>query len=243
MTTINGTSGTDTLLGTSSADRINSGGGDDRVIAGRGNDTILAGTGNDTVFGGADADRIFGERGDDALYGESGNDYIEGGNGDDIIFGGAGRDILKGGEGNDTLYGGNGGLDIMEGGNGADLFIINAGDADPTAGTLFYGNVAVDQWIRIYDLDFNEDDKVGLHDGDGSDGFMTGFVELVASGISSPTIDSFAEWQMLGQYLLSIGADRVVENAQQGSLSFLLTDEEGQTTAVEFYGYSMSELI
>ena len=75
MTTINGTSGDDSLLGTS---------GDDTINGLAGNDTIDGGPGNDSLFGGI---------GDDTIDGGDGNDYLDPGPGADTVRGGLGNDI------------------------------------------------------------------------------------------------------------------------------------------------------
>lgn len=206
-------------------------------------DVVVASQQADTINTGKGDDRVFARGGDDFVNAGAGDDYVEGGTGNDTIYGGDGRDTIFGGEGNDQLYGGGGGIDFLSGGSGADVFIVLAGDADPSDGITFYNMTPVDQWVRIYDLDFSEGDSVRLQDGDASDGFLNGFLEVAASGVTNQSVDSLGEFQQLGNYLLGLGADRVVENTQQGSLSFLLTDAEGQTTAVEFYGYSLSDLV
>jgi len=73
-TTINGTSGNDTLNGTNGVNIIN------------GND------GNDIIYGRAGNDTLNGGNGDDRLFGEDGNDTLNGGLGNDFMYGGAGID-------------------------------------------------------------------------------------------------------------------------------------------------------
>ena len=103
MSTINGTSGDDTLYGTD---------GIDSIFGFAGNDTLYGHDGNDTIKGG------FGR---DSLYGESGNDSLLGEEGEDSLYGGYGLDILNGGSGDD----------YMEGGHGADTYILTkAGGED-----------------------------------------------------------------------------------------------------------------
>lgn len=85
MTTINGTSGDDTLVGT------------------RASETINGGAGNDTISGGAGRDVINGGSGNDMLYGGAGKDWLYGGDGDDTLKGGGGQDSLTGGTGADTF--------------------------------------------------------------------------------------------------------------------------------------------
>lgn len=85
LSTISGTSGSDTLIGTS---------GDDVILGLGSRDSLYAGAGNDQLSGGADNDR---------LYGGSGNDKIDGGSGNDILWGNAGTDILSGGTGRDAF--------------------------------------------------------------------------------------------------------------------------------------------
>jgi Ca2+-binding RTX toxin-like protein len=85
-TTINGTSGHDTLRGTAGDDAINGLGGQDQLKGGAGNDTI---------------------------HGNGGNDYLDGGSGTDTLWGDAGNDhfVFKAGQANgDTVadFSGNG---------------------------------------------------------------------------------------------------------------------------------------
>ena len=141
-TTINGTSGNDTLTGTINADLVN---GLD------GNDTINAGSGADVVNGGNGTDTLNGEGGDDVIYGGAGQDTISGGLGNDHLYaddgtgtlagdiggtinGDDGNDTLTGGVGNDTLNGLNGD-DVLIGNDGADSLVGGAGND-----TMFGGN-------------------------------------------------------------------------------------------------------
>lgn len=88
MSTVNGTSGSDTLNGTTFADTLTGYGG---------NDSIIASDGNDVAYGGDGADSLYGGTGNDTLTGQAGNDYLDGG---------IGFDNLTGGQGSDTIYGG-----------------------------------------------------------------------------------------------------------------------------------------
>jgi hypothetical protein len=85
-TTINGTSGNDTLNGGSARECI------------YGND------GNDTIDGNAGDDHLYGGNGTDTLYGDSGNDCLYGQGGDDYLDGESGYDLADGGGATDTCY-------------------------------------------------------------------------------------------------------------------------------------------
>lgn len=102
MSTINGTSGNDTLYGDQHGFSEN-----DRISGFDGDDDLEGGSGNDTIDGGA------------------GNDYIQGGGDNDSILGGSGTDYMDGGEGNDTLNGGTGN-DYLIGNIGNDLYIVDS---------------------------------------------------------------------------------------------------------------------
>ncbi|HSA89262.1 MAG TPA: VCBS domain-containing protein [Burkholderiales bacterium] len=146
MSTIAGTSGDDTLNGGSGSDTLLGRAGDDTLNGGSGSDTLLGGNGADTLNGGAGSDTLLGGNGADTLNGGSGDDYLLGGNGDDTLNGGAGDDILYGGNGGDTLNGGTGD-DILYGGNGGDT--LNGGSGDDWV----YGQNGND-WL-IYNMSQN----------------------------------------------------------------------------------------
>jgi len=93
MSTINGTSGDDTLYGTA---------GTDSIFGFAGNDTLYGHEGNDTIKGGFGRDYLYGESGNDSLLGEEGEDLLYGGYGLDNLNGGSGDDYLEGGHGTDT---------------------------------------------------------------------------------------------------------------------------------------------
>lgn len=105
MSTINGTTGPDTLTG---------GAGDDQIYGQGGNDTIYGGAGNDTLVGYGTSSQpssnsvLYGEAGDDTLYGLGGDDRLYGGEGNDTLVAGNGLNILDGGVGSDSMYGGTG---------------------------------------------------------------------------------------------------------------------------------------
>ncbi|MEO5756397.1 MAG: type I secretion C-terminal target domain-containing protein, partial [Mesorhizobium sp.] len=93
--TIEGTSGIDTLIATATKTTLMGQDGNDSLTGINGHDTILAGgQGNDTLTG---------MDGNDILYGGSGNDTLVGGIGIDILYGGSGLNTMTGGAGNDTF--------------------------------------------------------------------------------------------------------------------------------------------
>lgn len=96
VTTINGTTGDDSLVGTGSADTISGGAGNDTLAGGDGNDVLRGGEGDDLLMGGA---------GDDGLQGGAGADTMRGGSGNDSYFvtDAGDRVIELAGEGIDTV--------------------------------------------------------------------------------------------------------------------------------------------
>jgi Ca2+-binding RTX toxin-like protein len=133
--TLNGTSGNDTLSGNNIAemiDGINGLAGNDTISGRAGNDQLNGGDGVDTVFGGDGADTINGGDGDDLLHGENGNDQIFGGAGDDVMTGGGDVDAFDGGDGVDTLD------------SSAHTQSVNV---DLDAGTIFYVGFSVTEAI------------------------------------------------------------------------------------------------
>ncbi len=82
-TSINGTSGNDTLNGGSARECIYGLGG---------NDTIDGYAGDDTIYCGAGTDTAYGDSGNDCLYGEGDGDYLDGESGYDLADGGTGTD-------------------------------------------------------------------------------------------------------------------------------------------------------
>jgi len=158
MTTINGSSGNDTLSGTSKADVITAGAGNDRIDAGAGNDRIDAGSGNDTVLAGSGNDTVFAGSGNDVVDGGSGNDWIDGGSGDDSLLGGSGDDIIFGVDGNDSIDGGTGN-DTLIGGAGADS--LTGGSGNDTFVYLAASDSTTSSWDRIADFTQGHD-KIDL---------------------------------------------------------------------------------
>lgn len=77
--TINGGSGDDTIDASAATDAVS-------IDGGSGTDSIIGGAGNDTINGGADNDTIIGGAGDDSITGGEGADSITGGSGDDKII-------------------------------------------------------------------------------------------------------------------------------------------------------------
>ncbi len=86
MTTVKGTSASETLLGTAGADIILADKGSDTVNADAGDDLVDGGAGNDILNGGADNDTLLGGDGNDTLNGGTGNDFMYGGDGNDIYY-------------------------------------------------------------------------------------------------------------------------------------------------------------
>jgi len=163
MSTINGTSGSDTLTGTSRSDTIFGGSGSDTLNGGAGNDSLYGGSGNDTLNGGTGSDKLSGGSGSDTLNGGDGNDRLAGGSGSDVLNGGDGNDKLYGGSGSDTLNGGDGN-DKLNGGSGNDILIGGVG-ADTLRGgsgnDVFVYSSASDSttssWDRILDFTQGKD--------------------------------------------------------------------------------------
>ncbi|MEU4239724.1 calcium-binding protein [Actinoplanes sp. NPDC026619] len=116
--TLNGGTGSDTIVGGPRADLINGDNGNDKIWGAGGNDTIYPDLGNDVSHGGDGADLImdvggkfvsndwmYGDNGDDTAFGFAGSDHIFGGFGDDFLSGGADADYIDGGYGGDYLIG------------------------------------------------------------------------------------------------------------------------------------------
>lgn len=80
-TTINGTSGGDTL---------NGGSAHECIYGNAGNDTLDGGAGDDTIYGGTGTDTLTGNSGNDCLYGEADADSLDGNSGYDLCDGGTG---------------------------------------------------------------------------------------------------------------------------------------------------------
>lgn len=153
MTTINGTSGADTINPTTYqySYSIYGAGGNDRITVNAAyvnTLTIYAGTGNDIInFGAQTSATVHGEDGDDTItvltstssssrfiYGDDGNDIITGSSDVDYIYGGTGNDIIKGVAGADHLFGEDGNDTFLanstsdfvyyDGGTGTDTIIV-----------------------------------------------------------------------------------------------------------------------
>jgi len=107
-TTIDGTSGNDSISGTVGDDVINADAGNDRVEGNGGNDRICGGEGNDRLTAVGGVDRLDGGSGNDRLTSGAENDVLFGGPGEDRLFGEAGIDAFIGGPGDDQLRGGDG---------------------------------------------------------------------------------------------------------------------------------------
>jgi len=145
MSTINGTSGSDTLTGTSRSDTIFGGSGSDTLNGGAGSDRLAGGSGSDTLYGGSGSDKLSGGRGADTLSGGASNDQLNGGSGSDVLAGGDGNDKLNGGSGNDILIGG-AGADTLRGGSGNDVFVYSSASDSTTS-----------SWDRILDFTQGKD--------------------------------------------------------------------------------------
>ena len=123
MSTIYGTSDSETLIGTDDTDRIITNGGNDTVYGGDGDDEVngywsdketgtyriytssVNSLGSLTVYGQAGDDFILGSDSNDLIDGGEGNDYLNGYAGDDFLYGGGGSDTIRFGNGNDVVYG------------------------------------------------------------------------------------------------------------------------------------------
>lgn len=85
MSTITGTSGSDTLTGTEGSDSLNGQSGNDSIFGGSGDDTIVGGYGQDTLIG---------QAGNDFLDAAAGDGTTEG-NGD-TVYPGIGKNTIQG---------------------------------------------------------------------------------------------------------------------------------------------------
>ena len=186
MTTINGTSGDDTLLGTSAAETIYGGDGNDVITGGAGNDEIYGGKGTDTAsFSGTYSNynitTVYEDKfGVSSLVGYS-VAALSGTDGTDLVFdveyltfssgsyrldagsvvslnGSSSADAVSGSPAADTLYG-YAGNDSLTGGSGDD--ILDGGDGVDTAS--YVGNAS------NFQLSFNGTQLV-LQDLSGSEG-------------------------------------------------------------------------
>jgi len=158
MTTINGTSGDDTLLGTSAAETISGGDGNDVITGGAGNDEIYGGKGTDTasfsgVYSNYNITTVYEDKfGVSSLVGYS-VAALSGTDGTDLVFdveyltfssgsyrldagsvvslnGSSSADAVSGSPAADTLYG-YAGNDSLMGGAGNDM--LDGGDGSDTA--------------------------------------------------------------------------------------------------------------
>lgn len=109
-TTIDGTTGSDTIVGTIGNDVIHAVAGNDRVVGNGGDDLICGGEGNDRLASFDGLDRVDGGSGNDRVTAGGENDVLFGGPGDDRLNGEAGIDGFIGGAGDDQLRGGGGGF-------------------------------------------------------------------------------------------------------------------------------------
>ena len=96
MTTINGSSGNDSLTGTAANDTLYGLAGNDELNGGDGNDVLWGGEGNDTLYD---------SNGVDTLNGQGGNDYLEGGSGADTydFLGSFGKDTVLDSDGTGSI--------------------------------------------------------------------------------------------------------------------------------------------
>lgn len=106
VTSITGSSNSDTITGSATATTIDGGAGNDSLTGGAAADVIAGGTGNDTIGGAAGNDSITGGDGNDSITSGTGNDTIDAGAGNDTIIYGADLatgDSINGGADTDTL--------------------------------------------------------------------------------------------------------------------------------------------
>ena len=153
LSSINGTSGNDTLNGSALDDSITGLAGNDLLVSIGGFDTLSGGKGNDIyIVDGNDLVLELAAEGTDEVRssgnfvmganierlvltgfsdidgeGNSDNNSINGNGGSNLISGSSGNDTLLGYAGNDTLDGGSGN-DSLIGGSGSDLLIGGAGN-------------------------------------------------------------------------------------------------------------------
>ncbi|AOE86888.1 retention module-containing protein [Pseudomonas sp. TCU-HL1] len=85
-TTLQGTTGNDSLMGSSQADTLQGGTGDDLLNGGQGNDTLYGGDGKDLLIGG---------KGNDILWGQGGADSFAWKSGDAGVAGSPAQDVVK----------------------------------------------------------------------------------------------------------------------------------------------------
>ncbi|OZA34129.1 MAG: hypothetical protein B7X92_10660, partial [Novosphingobium sp. 17-62-9] len=201
-TSLNGTSGDDSLYG---------GGGADYLYGNSGNDLLDGGTETDHLFGGRGDDFVFGDDGDDQVYGDVGNDDLSGGEGNDNLYGGSGDDALSGDGGGDYFADALGN-NTFDGGSGDDQFgFVGQGSGVDT----FTGGTGRDQ----YNLNWTPGDAV-----DTVTDFATGAggdvldINYLASGFSStdnPFLRGFLRLEQDGaDTLLQYNADGIGDDWQ-----------------------------
>jgi Ca2+-binding RTX toxin-like protein len=125
--TVQGTTGDDTIITKRRAQRVLAYAGDDYVRLGSSDDIAYGGDGNDWLHGNDGRDAVYGGPGNDHPQGGEGNDYVSGGGGDDELDGDAGNDLIFAGAGNDSITGDEGN-DVIYPGPGADEVYGEEGD-------------------------------------------------------------------------------------------------------------------
>lgn len=180
---LNGLGGNDTYIVNSAGTTVNDTSGIDTVqtsvsfdlsVNGTTVENLLAFGGSDiTLTGNALKNTITGDAGGDALNGLGGNDILLGGVSNDILDGGTGKDTMNGGGGNDTYHFSaavananadiiNGGFDTGAGGDVLDVSDILVG---------YNGNVT--EYVQITQSGANTIVKVDVNGLAGPGGFIT----------------------------------------------------------------------
>jgi Ca2+-binding RTX toxin-like protein len=162
-TTVDGTSGADSLTATSGDDIMYGYAGGDTLHGGYGNDVIYANLFND--FSGT-GDTLYGDGGDDilwgavssTLYGGDGNDELHAGTSSTTLNGGAGGNYLYGGTSSDTYVFADGNDVIHETGGSSDQIIMPVGI---TSGDLTFARVVGTNPAYFNDLLIIVDDGAG----------------------------------------------------------------------------------
>jgi Ca2+-binding RTX toxin-like protein len=173
--TVEGGSGSDTLIGDTAANYLIGGAGNDTLIGGTGAaNTLQGGTGNDTYIVQAAGDSVveLANEGTDLVKTALGSFALSanvenlthtgsadftgiGNNLSNVIIGGMGNDYLIGQGGNDTLIDGSG-LNTLQGGTGDDIYAVQS-----NADTVFeFANEGIDEvqtFLASYTLSPNVD--------------------------------------------------------------------------------------
>ncbi|MDB2504995.1 hypothetical protein N9X92_04655, partial [Gammaproteobacteria bacterium] len=242
MSTINGTSDSETLFGTDDTDRIYTNGGYDIVYGGDGNDEINGYITNlDTMayyyYLSAERLLIYGQDGDDVIVGGQAGGWLYGGNGNDTIYGRAGDTKIYGGDGDDFLSSylqtgenelyGDGGNDTIHGGTGNDVLDGGIGDDYITG---YEGNDTLLGGLGNDSLYGNEGNNI-LRGGDGDD-----FISTYAESGTNELYGDAGDDQLYG----GAGDDTLTGGAGYDELYGGAGDDTYYVTDLEDYIYDSS---